>query len=870
MESLYVAVTDVVTLVNRRLAGGGGACVAPEGHLARRLGGGGCNIFQEPIDLTKLTHSILLVVVVTVVFEQLLHQLTHFLEHNSLHEYQMIVGKVTGELMILGFISFSVLMTIQFGSADKFVQAYLLMFELAHVWIFTVGILYAIVATLWLVLGTLFKLRWTQWSAMDKRDVRRQVKKMQREEMNDAFTRLRRSKWCVPIIGPDGDVEMLEYHLFQTYFKTLYNGDIKAIMGNRRALAFDYSEFLTLLMNHTFVEQLEVDLSAWIALVVVIYACLFVRFLMQLADDPAGSTTSLMRFTTISCIVTNLIIVLMILVARWFRGLLQQAAYKAYAIDSSTPLAEAVITAEANFKVTSGGSHLLAHGHGGGHGHGHGGGHGGGHDEKKSGHDDSAHGDGKEHTSEAQKKEMKAKIATTFASFDVDGSGMIDGAETTAMFLALGFTVEQVKGIELSPDLAKDGLSLTDFTQFAMGISGDQEGAVDAVEAAGTKRLKSRSMSISALVGNASSLLKGATMSRAKDAMSDVKKLRFIPRILPWLSEVLLLVQVSLLGFVICVNLPAAISFRPETHVSSWGGPAEGYIHFILQLFLLLIAMIFLQPGLLKNVVLINGLLGDEHELLHMLYRIHGDVEVKDATIASFVRLIEVECDGSVANFRDAVPLKWLQKVQLKAREILGNTIPKPQTLGQIMTSYANNTTRDFIEGGRVTRKRLKKMLGHQGIHYNLTDFDTLWKFVNPRLRSKITVKAMQLRVQSKFVSKNSKDLVNSLLEIARERISKRKIQERGIAHVRAKVNQTGGDAATLEALEVMGYRFDHGLNTLSWMRNESDEQALAGAASKVADGAQPAPSVHWVMLGSRSCAESVTMAEKLIDSIAK
>jgi hypothetical protein len=45
------------------------------------------------------------------------------------------------------------------------------------------------------------------------------------------------------------------------------------------------------------------------------YAYLFVRFLM-LADDPAGSTTSLMRFTTISCIVTNLIIVLMILVRR--------------------------------------------------------------------------------------------------------------------------------------------------------------------------------------------------------------------------------------------------------------------------------------------------------------------------------------------------------------------------------------------------------------------------------------------------------------------------------------------------------------------------------------------------------------------------
>ena len=74
----------------RRLAGGGGECVAPEGHLARRLGGGGCNLFQEPIDLVRLTHSIFIVVAITVAFEQALHVVTHFLSHNSLHEYEKV------------------------------------------------------------------------------------------------------------------------------------------------------------------------------------------------------------------------------------------------------------------------------------------------------------------------------------------------------------------------------------------------------------------------------------------------------------------------------------------------------------------------------------------------------------------------------------------------------------------------------------------------------------------------------------------------------------------------------------------------------------------------------------------------------------
>jgi len=93
--------------------------------------------------------------------------------------------------MILGFISFGVLMTIQFGSADAFVQKYLLMFELGHVWIFTVGVLYALTSTLWLVLGSCFKSRWTRWSAMNSRDLRLRVRRMKRENAQDIGMKMR-------------------------------------------------------------------------------------------------------------------------------------------------------------------------------------------------------------------------------------------------------------------------------------------------------------------------------------------------------------------------------------------------------------------------------------------------------------------------------------------------------------------------------------------------------------------------------------------------------------------------------------------------------------------------------------------------------
>jgi hypothetical protein len=103
------------------------------------------------------------------------------------------------------------------------------MFELAHVWIFTVGVLYAVASTIWLLLGTFFKARWTRWSAMDNGDLRRQVKRVLRENENDIFMRVRRSCICATVVGPDGEEEALQYHLLQAYFLTMYIGDIRAI-----------------------------------------------------------------------------------------------------------------------------------------------------------------------------------------------------------------------------------------------------------------------------------------------------------------------------------------------------------------------------------------------------------------------------------------------------------------------------------------------------------------------------------------------------------------------------------------------------------------------------------------------------------------
>ena len=70
-----------------------------------------------------------------------------------------------------------------------------------------------------------------------------------------------------------------------------------------------------------------------------------------------------------------------------------------------------------------------------------------------------------------------------------------------------------------------------------------------------------------------------------------------------------------------------------------------------------------------------------------------------------------------------------------------------------------------------------------------------------------------------------------------------------------------------------MRFRYEHGLYPLPWMQNDfDDDEKTEGAASAAADSVRyrRLPAVHFVMMGSRSCADDSAAAEKLIDSIGK
>ena len=95
----------------------------------------------------------------------------------------------------------------------------------------------------------------------------------------------RRHRVCTTVCGPDGDTEALNFHLIRSLFTLMYREDTRSIMGRKRAdQEFDFSEYLALLLNHIFLEQLEVSLWSWIAMVVAIYFLLFMRYVLAAGD----------------------------------------------------------------------------------------------------------------------------------------------------------------------------------------------------------------------------------------------------------------------------------------------------------------------------------------------------------------------------------------------------------------------------------------------------------------------------------------------------------------------------------------------------------------------------------------------------------
>jgi len=330
-----------------------------------------------------------------------------------------------------------------------------------------------------------------------------------------------------------------------------------------------------------------------------------------------------------------------------------------------------------------------------------------------------------------------------------------------------------------------------------------------------------------------------------------VARMRLVPEVMLPFAGLVLLFQLCLLAYAGIVNFPEALSYRASSYTEGEGSIGEAWAHVVVQVLLLLLSMAVLQPVLLKNTALVTSLVGSHDERYHMLYRVHTDMEVTDSTLDAFCGVIEEKCEGSCAAMRDAVPLAWGQKVQLRFHRCCSGTVQKPMKLGQVMTDFQRCTPREFNEGGRVTKKRLKLMMAAQHIAFNISDFQSLWKFVNPRLNDRgITIKQMQARVEKRFTLRQSSQAIDTVMEMVKEKIFQSKNAKMGmwlakkLSNTQAMTSfdrspgRTGGKSfsnrvklakRSSEMTDKMQWRLDHSLHGRPWYRNAFDRYGGGG-----------------------------------------
>jgi hypothetical protein len=225
----------------------------------------------------------LLIILFTVIFETGLNALMNWLKNEGLTVFVRVVDKVTGELMILGTISFTILMIIEAtldAPQDNWFLKSIPMLELAHIWIFTIGVLFAVLAIAWLAIATADRLRWMSFDILPREALTQTILAMTVAEQRISQTggavgrriEMWRTIWC-----PTRSTELIDFHVLRRFFLAKYFPLLSEVYGEDLALtparadkSFRFGRLLNRLMEAKVQEQMEVSATAWVIFVVVL------------------------------------------------------------------------------------------------------------------------------------------------------------------------------------------------------------------------------------------------------------------------------------------------------------------------------------------------------------------------------------------------------------------------------------------------------------------------------------------------------------------------------------------------------------------------------------------------------------------------
>ena len=232
-------------------------------------------IFSLPdLDFELATWCMVSLIVFTILFESLLHRMERQLLAHT--HYLKILSKVYKELMILGFISFSILIILQVFSLSTATTETL---EFVHVWFFFIAVLYAIHVLVYMWLARRDKRRYDVATHRRIPDLLEQFRVTQiaaqriQEDRSLCAAVPRNIQWLASaslISSVFSSIyqskvtqlyQQMQFHIVRSLFIRTYN----------LPSDFDFAKYLRRCMSKHITEQLDIKETSWLMLVLFLF-----------------------------------------------------------------------------------------------------------------------------------------------------------------------------------------------------------------------------------------------------------------------------------------------------------------------------------------------------------------------------------------------------------------------------------------------------------------------------------------------------------------------------------------------------------------------------------------------------------------------
>jgi hypothetical protein len=270
--------------------------------------GGGENIFFLHTDLWAMALSMTGLVLLTVFFELFFHHCKHsFYDDDAKLE---VFHKVQGELTVLGFISIVTILIAQFGQSNTFVAENLQEFEISHLWLFFIGMMFVGEAFLMMHYA---EDSVNQLTDHDRVPADLVISHLEKKHSLAGSCKSKTYRFCY-CRCPFGCLktrnhDAATHKLYRVFFKHFYRAQIQKKLG-KYALKFDFAQYLIAFWRNEVAGLQEIAISTWTFFLICFWGVVFTRRWMGdlIWNDTAYTTTAI--FLNWVCFFSMLILVL--------------------------------------------------------------------------------------------------------------------------------------------------------------------------------------------------------------------------------------------------------------------------------------------------------------------------------------------------------------------------------------------------------------------------------------------------------------------------------------------------------------------------------------------------------------------------------